>query len=140
MIYVGSDHAGYELKCAVCEYLKENDLEYEDEGTYSLDSVDYPLIAKKVCEKIKEGDRGILICGTGIGMSIASNRFKHIRAGLCYDAMSAKLTRNHNNANVLVLRGRNQIASDSLEIVKTFLTESFEGGRHQRRVDELREL
>lgn len=140
MIYIGCDHAGYELKCAVCEYLKENGFEFTDEGTYSTDSVDYPLIAKKVCEKIKEDDRGILICGTGIGMSIASNRFKHIRAGLCYDTESAKLTRNHNNANVLVLRGRNQNTFESLKIVKTFLTEPFEGGRHQRRIDELNDL
>ena len=140
MIYIGSDHAGYKLKCAVCEFLEENGFEYEDEGTYSTDSVDYPLIAKKVCEKIKEGDRGILICGTGIGMSIASNRFKHIRAGLCYDTESAKLTRNHNNANVLVLKGRNQETEESFEIVKTFLTEPFEGGRHQRRIDELNDF
>lgn len=140
MIYLGSDHAGFGLKVVLIQHLRDKNIAFEDLGTFSEESVDYPLIAKKLCVKISEEDKGILICGTGIGMSIASNRFKHIRAALCYDVDSAKLSRNHNNANVLVLKGRNQEQSESIKILDAFLEAQFEGGRHQRRIDELNDL
>ena len=134
MIFIGSDHAGFDLKTAICSYLTTNKIDYVDKGCYSADSVDYPIIAKQVCQNIREGDVGILVCGSGIGMSIACNRFRHIRGALCYDVESAVLSRKHNNANVLVLKGRNQQEENSLEIVKAFLAEGFEGGRHSRRL------
>ena len=140
MLYIGADHAGFNLKSKLVDYLSSKNVQFEDVGTFSEESVDYPLIAQKLCLKILDGDKGILICGTGIGMSIASNRFKNIRAALCYDVESAKLARNHNNANVLVLKGRNQDTQLSIKIVEAFLTEAFEGGRHQRRIDELNDL
>ncbi len=140
MLYIGADHAGFNLKSKLVDYLSSKNVQFEDVGTFSEESVDYPLIAQKLCLKILDGDKGILICGTGIGMSIASNRFKNIRAALCYDVESAKLARNHNNANVLVLKGRNQDTQLSIKIVEAFLTEPFEGGRHQGRIDELNDL
>ncbi len=138
-IAIGSDHGGFEYKSEIIDYLKENGYTYTDVGTYSKESCDYPIIAKKVAQKIVSGeaDRGILICGTGIGMSIAANKVKGIRAALCSDTFSAKATRAHNNSNILCLGQR--VIGDclALDIVTVWLNTEFEGGRHQRRIDEI---
>lgn len=140
-IAIGSDHAGFELK----EELKKffcNQFDIIDVGTNSTESVDYPDFAKKVCELIlkNDADLGILICGTGIGMSITANKFKGIYAALCYDRNTAGLARSHNNANVLCIGGRTTKIDDAIEIVKTFLSTPFEGGRHERRISKIREI
>ncbi len=136
-VAVGSDHGGFEYKEAVIDFLKSKNIEYTDMGTYTQDSCDYPVIAKKVCEKILAGeaDRGILICGTGIGMSIAANKIKGIRASVCGDTFSARATRAHNNSNLLCLGQRVIGESLALDIVDMWLKTDFEGGRHQRRID-----
>lgn len=135
-IALGSDHGGYDLKLAVAELLGEQGHEIVDCGCFSRDSVDYPDIAEVACKKIENGfaDRGILICGTGIGMSIAANRHNTLRAALCHDEFTARLCREHNDANMLCLGARVTGEGVALEIVKTFLATEFEGGRHQRRV------
>jgi len=136
-LIIGSDHAGFKLKEKIKEYLKEYDI--EDLGTFSEEPVDYPLIGKKVAEKVtKTKEKGILICGSGIGMSITANKTKGIRAALCYDKETAKLARQHNNANILTLGARTDSAKDYKEIVKTFLTtESPKEPRHKRRVKQM---
>ena len=136
-VAVGSDHGGYEYKQSIIEYLQTQNIEYSDEGTHSKDSCDYPAIAHKVCEKVISGkaDRGILICGTGIGMSIAANKIKGIRAALCGDTFSAKASRAHNNANVLCLGQRVIGECLALDIFDIRLKTDFEGGRHQNRVN-----
>lgn len=138
-IAIGSDHGGFEYKSEIIDYLKENGYTYTDVGTYSKESCDYPIIAKKVAQKIVSGeaDRGILICGTGIGMSIAANKVKGIRAALCSDTFSAKATRAHNNSNILCLGQRAIGDCLALDIVTVWLNTEFEGGRHQRRIDEI---
>ena len=138
-IAIGSDHGGFELKEFLKEFLKENNLEILDYGTYSLDSVDYPDIAQNLCSDLtkEKFERGILICGTGIGMSIAANRFKGIRATLANDLFSAVMARRHNNSNILVLGGRIVGKDLAIEIVKAWLNEKFEQGRHKRRIDKL---
>lgn len=138
MIGLGSDQAGFELKQEVMEHLKERGLEFEDFGSYNKDSVDYPEYAKKVCKAIKEGkcEKGILICGTGIGISITANKFKGIRAALCTDCFMAEATRLHNDANVLALGGRVVGAGLALKIVDTFLDTPFSNQeRHIRRIN-----
>ena len=137
MIVIGCDHGGYELKQVVMEHLKEIGQDFIDVGCHSTDSVDYPEIAKELCSKItaKEAEAGILICGTGIGMSMAANKIKGIRAACCSDTYSARLTRLHNNANVLCFGGRVVGPGLAVELVDSFLNAKFEGGRHQRRVD-----
>ena len=140
MIYIGSDHAGFQMKEKLKNYLTKNSYCFEDVGTHSIESCDYPIIAKSLCEKITNDDIGILICGTGIGMSIAANRFKNIRAGLCTTKKQAEMTRRHNNANVLVLQGRDMCYLKNISILKTFLLTSFEGGRHEKRVNMLSEI
>ncbi|MDI6860780.1 MAG: ribose 5-phosphate isomerase B [Caldisericia bacterium] len=140
-IAIGSDHAGFELKEEIKKYLcTEHDT--IDVGTNSTESTDYPDFAKKVCDLIlkKEVDLGILICGTGIGMSITANKFKGIYAALCYDKNTASLSRRHNNANVLCIGGRTTKKEDAIEIVKTFLEESFEGERHERRLNKIKDI
>lgn len=136
-IIIGCDHAACDLKDKIVEYLKEKNIDVEDIGAYSCESVNYPDYANKVCESVKSGsaNRGILLCGTGLGMSMAANRHHGIRAGLCNDVFSAKLSRQHNNCNVLVMGAR--IIGDVLakEIVDTWLETAFEGGRHQTRLD-----
>ncbi len=136
-VAIGSDHGGFEYKTDVIDFLKSKNIEYMDMGTYTQDSCDYPVIARKVCEKILSGDadRGILICGTGIGMSIAANKIKGIRASVCGDTFSARATRAHNNSNVLCLGQRVIGKSLALDIVDMWLKTDFEGGRHQRRID-----
>jgi len=129
-IFIASDHAGFELK----EYLKTQ-FNLLDLGTHNAESCDYPVFAEKLCNQMKASDKGILICGTGIGMSIAANRFKNIRAALCFNEEMAILSRQHNNANVLVLGARIISPETARNCVEKFLTSDFEGGRHQRRVD-----
>lgn len=142
MIAIGSDHAGFELKEAIRKYLEEQGVEYIDCGAYSADSVDYPMQAKKTCDEIVTGraQLGILCCGTGIGISMAANKVKGIRAACCSDYFSAKYTRLHNDANVLCLGGRVIGAGLACELVDVFMNTEFEGGRHQRRVDQITEL
>ncbi|MBE6871328.1 MAG: ribose 5-phosphate isomerase B [Ruminococcaceae bacterium] len=137
MIAVGSDHAAFQLKKAILEHLEKNGVPCVDCGTYTLESCDYPVYAKEVCGKVLSGecDLGILVCGTGIGMSIVANKHKGIRAAVCGDTFSAKFTRKHNDANVLCIGERVTGTGLALEIVDTFLANDFEGGRHQRRVD-----
>ncbi len=143
MIVLASDHAGFILKEKVKKYLTKQKIAYVDLGTDSNESVDYPVYAKKMAEYMLENknSQGILICGTGIGMSIAINRFKHIRGALCHNKQTAKLSREHNNANVLILAGRSKKTLISYKsLVKAFLTTKFLGGRHQKRVDMLSNL
>ena len=138
MIFIGSDHAGFDQKQKIIEFLKKQEIPFEDVGTFDKQSTDYPIYAKKVCESIKsDEDKGILICGSGIGMSIMANRFNHIRASLAVNKKMAYLARHHNNANVLVLQGRGKLNCCNIKILKTFLNEPFDGGRHQKRVDML---
>lgn len=136
-IAIGSDHGGYEYKEQIVSHLKEKGYECVDVGTYSTDSCDYPVIARSVTTKITTGeaDRGILICGTGIGMSIVANKVKGIRAALCGDTFSARASRAHNNSNVLCLGERVIGINLAMDIVDIWLESKFEGGRHQRRVD-----
>ncbi len=137
-IYLASDHAGYELKQVVIKYLQDNGYEYEDMGTYSTDSVNWSeygaLAAKKVSENYKDS-KGIIICGSGMGMSMVSNKFKNVRAALCNDLYSAEMSRKHNNANVLNMGGRVVGKDLALKILDVWLNTDFEGGRHQKRLD-----
>jgi ribose 5-phosphate isomerase B len=141
-IAVGADHAGYRLKEEVKRLLDSLDLPWVDFGTDSEVSVDYPDIAVKVARAVASGlvDRGILVCGTGIGMAMAANKVGGIRAASVGDLPSARLSREHNDANVLTLGGRTTEVDRAREIVRTFLTTSFEGGRHQRRIDKVMAL
>ncbi len=138
MIAIASDHAGFELKCAIIDYLKERDLPYEDLGTCdSVTSVDYNDYGVLVAEAIQKGthDKGIIICGTGIGISISANKVPGTRAALCTNCYMAKMSRQHNDANVLALGARVLGTGLALEIVDTWLNTEFEGGRHARRVN-----
>jgi ribose 5-phosphate isomerase B len=141
-IALGCDHGGLEHKNAIGEYLKENGFEVVDFGIYEQVSVDYPDIAKKVCESIQNGEteRGILVCGTGIGMSIAANKYKSIRAAACSEHFSAKFTRLHNNSNVLCLGGRVIGVGTAIELADLFVNTEFEGGRHKNRIDKIAEI
>jgi ribose 5-phosphate isomerase B len=141
-IVIASDHAGYFLKEKIKEFLQKENYQVIDVGCFSPESVDYPEYGAKAIEKIlnKEADFGILICGTGLGMSIVANRFSGIRAALCHEPFSAKMARLHNNANVLVLGGRIIGDGIALEIVKTFFETPFEGGRHERRINLIEKL
>ncbi len=136
-IIIGCDHGGLNLKNKVVDHLKEIGYEVEDVGTYTPDSVDYPIYAKKVAHAVADGkyEKGIIICGTGIGVSIVANKVKGIRASLCGDTFSAKATRQHNNSNILCMGERVIGAGLALDIVDTWLTTEYEGGRHQRRID-----
>ncbi len=136
-IIIGCDHGGLNLKNKVVEHLKEIGYEVEDVGTYTPDSVDYPIYAKKVAHAVADGkyEKGIIICGTGIGVSIVANKVKGIRASLCGDTFSARATRQHNNSNILCMGERVIGAGLALDIVDIWLTTEYEGGRHQRRID-----
>ncbi len=139
-VFIASDHAGYALKSSICKFLKEKNLEIVDLGTDFADkSVDYPDYADKLTAELSDnGDElGILVCGSGIGISIAANRKKHIRAALCVNEEMAKLSREHNDANVLCLGARLVDEKDALKIVETFLKTSFGGARHLARVEKL---
>ena len=142
MIAIGSDHGGFELKGHIVEHLKEKGIEVKDFGVYNEDSVDYPDCAKPVCVAVLDGEceRGILVCGTGIGISMAANKFKGIRAALCGDVFSAKMAKEHNNANVICLGERITGCDLALDIVKAYLGAEFMGGRHQRRIDKVTAL
>ncbi len=141
-IAIGCDHRGFALKQLIVPFLQNTGYDTQDFGCYSTDSVDYPDIAQKVGEAVASGsfDTGILICNTGIGMSIAANKIKGIRAALCCDTLAAQRARQHNDANVLCIREENIDNEAALEIVKTFLAADFEGGRHLRRVSKIRAL
>jgi ribose 5-phosphate isomerase B len=137
-IFIGSDHAGFQLKEAI---IQELILEHEitDCGTTSTDSTDYPIYAHTVAEGVLETSHsiGILICSTGIGMSIAANRHRGIRAALCHSVKESKLARHHNNANVLVLGASNTAVDVALDMIKSFLATPFDGGRHERRIHQI---
>ena len=141
-IGIGNDHAGTELKLAIINHLEELGIEYIDYGVGVGEAIDYPVAAERVCREVVSGtvDRAILICGTGIGISIAANKVKGIRACACSDSFSAKYTRLHNDANALCLGARVIGAGLACELVDLFLTTEFEGGRHQRRVDLIKEM
>ncbi|MBQ7015071.1 MAG: ribose 5-phosphate isomerase B [Clostridia bacterium] len=136
-IALASDHAGFELKEKIKKYLIENGYAVSDFGTDSNASCDYPEFANKLCLAIKEDPemQGILICGTGIGMSMAANRHKHIRAALCHNEFTARLTRQHNNANVLCMGARTIGEELALETMKVFLSTDFMGDKHERRIN-----
>ncbi|MBS4538336.1 ribose 5-phosphate isomerase B [Clostridium sp. D2Q-11] len=141
-IAIGSDHGGFELKEELKKHLEDRGIECKDFGTYSEDSVDYPDFGKKVSEAVANGelDKGIVVCGTGIGISIACNKVKGIRCALCSDTYSAKMASMHNNANVIALGGR-VIGKDlAKEIVDSYLNAEFEGGRHERRVNKIMDI
>lgn len=138
-IALASDHAGYELKQQIAEMLTGRGYEIVDLGTGGPDSVDYPDFGHRMAEAITSGEaeRGIIVCGTGIGISIAANRHPGVRAAVCHDALTARLARQHNDANVLALGARiigDEVAKDCVDV---FLSTAFEGGRHQRRVEKL---
>lgn len=137
MIALGCDQGGFELMQEVKKHLEERGLEYQDFGTYSMDSVDYPVYGKKVAKAVADGscEKGILICGTGIGISICANKVKGVRAALCHDIFSAQATREHNDANVLAMGGRVVGPGLALKIVDTFLDTPFSNAeRHIRRI------
>jgi ribose 5-phosphate isomerase B len=138
-IAIGSDHAGYPVKETIRKYLQAAGYQVDDQGTSSEESVDYPDYGKAVGERVaaKQDDLGIAICGTGIGISIAANKVPGIRAGLAHDVLTARLAREHNDANVLALGGRIVTAAAAVEMVQTFLTTAYVGGRHQRRLDKI---
>ena len=142
MIAIGCDHGGYELKEHIVKYLKDKGVRVKDFGVYNEDSVDYPDCAAPVCKAVLSGEaeRGILICGTGIGISIAANKYKGIRAALCSDVYSAKMTKQHNNANIICLGGRVTGRELAFMIVDAWMNAEFEGGRHQTRIDKIENI
>ena len=142
MIALGADHGGFLLKEAIKKHLDERNIKYIDCGTDSEESVDYAPIAKKTCDRVVSGEceKAILCCGTGIGISMAANKVKGIRAACCSDYFSAKYTRLHNDANALCMGGRVVGAGLAIELVDVFLDTEFEGGRHQRRIDQITEI
>ena len=143
IIAIACDHGGFELKQRIKEYLRtRDDIKIADLGTDSEESVDYPIYGKACGEAVAGGkaDKGIVICGTGIGISIAANKVKGVRCGLCTSVEMAELTRKHNNANILALGGRITAPGLALDITKTWLDTEFEGGRHRRRTDMLDEM
>jgi ribose 5-phosphate isomerase B len=141
-IAIGSDHAGFEDKEKVKKQLAELGYEYEDVGTNSTESVDYPIYAQKVAEKVASGEveQGLLICGSGNGMQIAANKIHGVRAALAWNEETARLAREHNDANVLSVPARMISPEEVSKVVKSYLGAKFEGGRHQRRVDEISKL
>ncbi len=141
-IAIASDHGGFNLKENIIKYLEAEGHQVSDLGTYSEESVDYPIYGKSCAKAVAshQAERGIVVCGTGIGISIAANKVKGIRCALCTSVEMARLCRQHNNANILALGGRTTELADALDIVKTYLETEFEGGRHQRRTDMLDEM
>jgi len=139
MIAIGSDHAGYELKAEIIEYLKQNGYEVRDYGTCDCNSVDYPDYGLAVAEAVKDGicEKGIIICGTGLGISIAANKVPGIRAAVCTDTYSARMSREHNDANILSLGARVVGAGLALDIVDVWLKSEFQGGKHKKRIDKI---
>lgn len=141
-IIIGADHGGFELKETIREHLLKKGIEVNDCGTFSKESVDYPEIALKVADGLKEGegDLGILVCGTGVGMSIAANKVDGIRCALCHDVFTAKMTRGHNDSNILAMGERVIGKGLALMIVDTFINSTFEGGRHLRRIEQIKDI
>jgi len=139
---LGSDHAGYRLKMAVAEYLQQRGIEFEDFGTFSEESVDYPDYAVKVARAVAAGTftAGVLICGTGIGMSIVANKVRGIRAALCTNVYMGELSRRHNDANILCMGGRVLSPDEALPILEIWLKTPFDGGRHTRRLKKIQQL
>lgn len=142
LIAIASDHGGFELKEKVKEHLRERNVKFVDLGTNSTESADYPVYGKACAEAVASGkaERGIVICGTGIGISMAANKVKGIRCGLCTSVEMAELTRKHNNANMLAMGGRILETETAFAIVDAFIDTQFEGGRHKRRTDMLDEM
>lgn len=142
MIAIGSDHAGFPLKQEIIKYLDENKIDYKDVGCYTPERFDYAISAQKACDLVVDGtcDKAILCCGTGIGISMAANKVKGIRAACCSDYFSAKYTRAHNDANVLCMGDRVLGAGLAVELVEVFLNTEFEGGRHQTRIDQITDI
>lgn len=141
-VSIGSDHAGFELKDVITRWLNKSEYEVSDKGTFSTESVDYPDFAAKVAQEVAQGktERGILICGSGIGVTIAANKIKGIRAANCYNEEIAALSRAHNDTNVLALGARFINADLALRITEVWLKQEFEGGRHQRRIEKISRL
>lgn len=141
-IVIGSDHAAYEYKQAIIAFLEKQNISITDVGTHSLESCDYPDYAHALAHEIENGNAefGILLCGSGIGVSITANRHRAVRAALCWENEIAKLSRQHNNANVLCMPARFISLENALEMIQIFFTTDFEGGRHQRRIDKINEL
>ncbi|HQO79149.1 MAG TPA: ribose 5-phosphate isomerase B [Thermodesulfobacteriota bacterium] len=141
-VVLASDHRGYQLKKTLQEFLAQQPVEVLDVGTFSVDSVDYPDFCRLAAEKVSSGeyDRGIVICGSGIGMSIVANKFPGVRAALCHDVLAAEMSRKHNDSNVLSLGADRVDAQRALDIVKIWLETPFEGGRHQRRLEKIQEI
>ena len=137
MIAIGCDHGGIQIKNAVIDYLKKNDIDYKDFGCYSEESVDYPVFAYQVAKEVSDGEAelGIICCGTGIGVSMAANKVKGIRAAVVCDEFCAEMTRRHNNANVLCMGGRVIDEEKAVKLASILLNTEFEGGRHEKRVD-----
>jgi ribose 5-phosphate isomerase B len=142
MIALGCDHGGYALKEAIKNHLKNKNISFTDFGTNSADSVDYAVYAQKVADAVKDGEAtyGILVCSTGIGISMAANKVESIRAALCMNEFCAEMTRRHNNANVLCLGGMVVQEEEALNIVDKFLTSEFEGDRHTRRINQIADI
>ena len=140
-IAIGSDHAGFSLKKTIIDYLTDKGIQVDDCGTYSEESTDYPDYAAKVAKTVASDDSyaGILICGTGIGISIAANRFKGVRAALCHDSFTATMSRRHNNANILAMGAKVVSWEIAKEIIDIWLSEEYEGGRHERRLEKIEE-
>lgn len=138
-ISIGCDHAGFELKERVKQYLKDSDHQIDDQGTFNCESTDYPDFAATVAQTVSEArsERGILICGTGIGMSITANKVAGVRAALCHSVETARLSRQHNDSNVLAIGARVLEPELALAIVEEWLQAQFEGGRHQKRLDKI---
>ncbi|MBA2620457.1 MAG: ribose 5-phosphate isomerase B [Acidobacteria bacterium] len=141
-VAIGSDHAGYEDKERVKKQLEDLGVEYEDVGTNSTESVDYPIYAEKVAKKVASGavEQGLLICGSGNGMQIAANKIRGVRAALAWNEETARLARQHNDANVLSVPARMISPEEVSKVIKSYLDAKFEGGRHARRVEEISEL
>ena len=141
-IIIGSDHAGFSLKDALKKSLAEADVEILDVGAHSSEPVDYPDFGGKVAEKISSGEfaRGILICGSGVGMAVVANKFPNVRGVLCLDSDTARMSRKHNDTNILVLAGRRTDIKAAKAIVRTWLETEFEGGRHSRRLDKIKKI
>lgn len=142
MIGIGNDHAAIDLKIAICEHLKDRGVKFKDYGIDHGEKIDYPEMAEKVCHDLTSGklDRAILLCGTGVGISISANKIKGVRACCCSDTFSAKYSRLHNDANVICMGGRVVGPGLACEIIDLFIDTGFEGGRHQRRVDKIKEI
>jgi ribose 5-phosphate isomerase B len=141
-VAIAADHGGFELKEDIKLFLKETGYETVDFGTHNNNSVDYPDLGIKVAEAVSRGDiqKGILICGTGVGMSIVVNKFPDVRGALCNDIYTARMGRKHNDSNILILGGRVVGRGIAMEIVNTWMSTQFDGGRHQKRLDKIKEL